>query len=104
MKTSKTNATASSDNKEVRADATAEKRAAALKVAEEKCDALALSAKDARLDTAKAKFGKVRIGVTDSGWAFKAHHLATAVVTNEHWRHSGLRQGCISNRCCHGDC
>jgi hypothetical protein len=70
MKTSATNATANeksadvnakarTDNKEVRADASAEKRTADLKVAEEKCDVLASTAKDACLASAKAKFGKL---------------------------------------------
>jgi hypothetical protein len=59
MKTTKTNADAKSDNKEVRTDAAADKRAADLKVAEEKCDALASSTKDACMADAKAKFGKM---------------------------------------------
>jgi hypothetical protein len=59
MKTSATNTTASNDNKEVRTDATADKRAADLKVAEEKCNALASTAKDTCMAAAKAKFGKL---------------------------------------------
>ena len=59
MKTTKTNADAKSDNKEVRTDAAADTRAADLKVAEEKCDALASSTKDACMADAKAKFGKM---------------------------------------------
>jgi len=59
MKTAATNTTAKSDNKEVRADAAADKRAAQLKVAEEKCDALASTAKDNCMSSAKANFGKL---------------------------------------------
>lgn len=58
MKTSATNAEARSDNEEVREDAAADKRAAALKVAEEKCEALANTAKAQCLEAAQAKFGK----------------------------------------------
>lgn len=69
MKTAATNATAaektvdakteaSTENKEVRADAAADKRATQLKVAEEKCDALASTAKDNCMSSARAKFGK----------------------------------------------
>jgi len=59
MKTGQTNAAAKTDNKEVRTDAAADKRAAELKVAEEKCDALASTAKDTCMAAAKAKFGKM---------------------------------------------
>ncbi len=50
---------ASSDKKEARADAATEKRAADLKVAEQKCDALASTTKDACMAAAQAKFGKL---------------------------------------------
>lgn len=59
MKTGQTNAEAKTDNKEVRTDAAADKRAAELKVAEEKCDVLASTAKDTCMAAAKAKFGKI---------------------------------------------
>jgi hypothetical protein len=67
MKTSETNqaasekksdAKASTESKEVRVDAAADKRAAELKVAEEKCDALSSTAKDNCMAAAKANFGK----------------------------------------------
>lgn len=54
-----TAAKASSDTKAIRTDAAADKRLAQLKVAEEKCDALASDAKDACMAAAKAKFGKL---------------------------------------------
>lgn len=50
---------AAKETKEVRVDAAADKRAAQLKVAQEKCDALASSAKDTCLATAKTNFGKL---------------------------------------------
>jgi hypothetical protein len=59
LKTSEANAKASSSNKDVRSDAAADKRAAELKIAEEKCEALGSTAKDTCLATAKAKFGKL---------------------------------------------
>lgn len=59
MKTTTTNADASSAKTEVRADATADKRAADLKVAEQKCDAMASTAKDTCMASAKAQFGKL---------------------------------------------
>ncbi len=59
MKTTQTNSAAKSDNKEVRTDAAADKRAAELKVAEEKCDSLASTAKDTCMAAAKAQFGKM---------------------------------------------
>ena len=58
MKTSDANAKASSSNQEVRTEAAAAKRAAELKVAEEKCEALASGAKDNCMNAAKARFGK----------------------------------------------
>jgi hypothetical protein len=59
MKTSATNAKAGLQTQEARADATADKRAAQLKVEQEKCDALASTAKDTCLSAAKANFGKL---------------------------------------------
>jgi hypothetical protein len=58
-KTAEANSMASRENKETRANASADKRAAELKVAEEKCDALSLNAKDNCMAAAKAKFGKL---------------------------------------------
>jgi len=59
MKTGQTNAEAKTDNKEVRTDAAADKRAAELKVAEEKCDAWPLPPRTPCMAAAKAKFGKM---------------------------------------------
>jgi hypothetical protein len=59
MKTTAASTTASTEKKEVRADAAAEKRAAELKVAQEKCDALASTTKDSCMAAAQAKFGKL---------------------------------------------
>jgi hypothetical protein len=59
MKTTAASTTASTEKKEVRADAAADKRAAELKVAQEKCDALASTTKDACMAAAQAKFGKL---------------------------------------------
>jgi hypothetical protein len=58
-KTSESNDKAGNANKEVRADANADKRASELKIAEEKCDVLASTAKETCLNAAKAKFGKL---------------------------------------------
>ncbi|MDH4449276.1 MAG: hypothetical protein QE265_01625 [Rhodoferax sp.] len=58
MKTAQTNAAANRENLELRSDAAADKRAAERKVAEQKCDALASTAKDTCMADAKAKFGK----------------------------------------------
>lgn len=58
MKTAEANAKANNTNQEIRTDAAADKRAAELKIAQEKCDALASTAKDNCLAAAKAKFGK----------------------------------------------
>lgn len=57
-KTTDAKAKTNSEVKEVRADAAADKRAADLKVAEEKCDALASTAKNNCLKEAQAAFGK----------------------------------------------
>lgn len=59
MKTSDANTKARSENKEARADASVDKRAAQLKVAEEKCDEFASTAKDNCMAAAKANFGKL---------------------------------------------
>jgi hypothetical protein len=58
-KAMESNAKANSETKEVRADAAADKRAAQLRVAQEKCDAFASTSKDTCLATAKANFGKL---------------------------------------------
>jgi hypothetical protein len=58
-KTAEANSMANRENKETRANASADKRAAELKVAEEKCDALSSNAKDNCMAAAKAKFGKL---------------------------------------------
>ena len=49
----------SSESRVIRAEAAADNRAAQLKVAQEKCDALASTAKDACLAAANASFGKL---------------------------------------------
>ena len=58
-KTAAADVKAISEKNEVRADAYAEKRAAQLKVAEEKCEAFASTIKEACLTTAKEYFGKL---------------------------------------------
>ena len=57
--TADTRQEASTKQAEARKDASADKRDAEYKVAIEKCDALAGSAKDACVSSAKARFGKV---------------------------------------------
>lgn len=58
-KTAAAQAKANSEVKEVRTDAAADKRAAQYKVAQEKCDALAGTAKDTCMTDAKSRFGKL---------------------------------------------
>jgi len=58
-KTAAAQAKASSEVKEVRTDAAADKRAAQYKVAQEKCDALAGTAKDTCMTDAKNRYGKL---------------------------------------------
>jgi hypothetical protein len=58
-KTAAAQAKASSEVKEVRTDAAADKRAAQYKVEKEKCDALAATAKDTCMTNAQKSYGKL---------------------------------------------